>query len=76
MANYRPEAARRKFSSLTGYSFRVVALLLTNFHLPKSTLLMLVCVFGGMEQMMAAYRHAVEKWKKEVSFLQVMAMRC
>jgi len=44
-----------------GYRFKVVDVLLTNFHLPRSTLLMLVCAFGGMEQMLAAYRHAVEK---------------
>jgi S-adenosylmethionine:tRNA ribosyltransferase-isomerase len=43
-----------------GYRFRVVERLLTNFHLPRSTLLMLVSAFGGMELLRAAYRHAVE----------------
>jgi len=55
-----------------GYRFRVVDVLLTNFHLPKSTLLMLVCAFGGMEQMLAAYRHAVEKEYRFFSYGDAM----
>jgi S-adenosylmethionine:tRNA ribosyltransferase-isomerase len=44
---------------LPGYRFRVVERLLTNFHLPKSTLLMLVSAFGGMDNVRRAYRHAI-----------------
>lgn len=42
-----------------GYRFRAVDCLMTNFHLPKSTLFMLVCAFAGMERMKAAYGHAI-----------------
>lgn len=46
---------------LPGYRFRVVDALITNFHLPKSTLFMLVCAFAGKEQMLNAYREAVAR---------------
>ncbi|MGC2165947.1 MAG: tRNA preQ1(34) S-adenosylmethionine ribosyltransferase-isomerase QueA [Gallionella sp.] len=55
-----------------GYKFRVVDVLLTNFHLPRSTLLMLVCAFGGMGNMLAAYRHAVEREYRFFSYGDAM----
>jgi S-adenosylmethionine:tRNA ribosyltransferase-isomerase len=44
-----------------GFRFRVVNLLLTNFHLPRSTLFMLVAAFAGLERMKQAYAHAIGK---------------
>lgn len=55
-----------------GYRFKVVDVLLTNFHLPKSTLLMLVCAFGGMDAMLAAYSHAVEQQYRFFSYGDAM----
>ena len=55
-----------------GYSFKVVDALLTNFHLPESTLLMLVCAFGGYEPVMKAYRHAVENRYRFFSYGDAM----
>ena len=43
-----------------GYRFRAVDVLMTNFHLPRSTLFMLVSAFAGLETMRAAYAHAIE----------------
>jgi len=45
---------------LPGYRFRAVGVLMTNFHLPRSTLFMLVCAFAGTERMRAAYTHAID----------------
>ncbi len=55
-----------------GYRFRVVDALLTNFHLPESTLLMLVCAFAGQQRVMAAYRHAVQQRYRFFSYGDAM----
>jgi S-adenosylmethionine:tRNA ribosyltransferase-isomerase len=55
-----------------GYRFRVVERLLTNFHLPKSTLLMLVSAFGGMENIRRAYRHAISQRYRFFSYGDAM----
>lgn len=55
-----------------GYGFRVVDRLITNFHLPKSTLLMLVAAFAGMETMRAAYAHAISQRYRFFSYGDAM----
>lgn len=55
-----------------GYRFRIVDALLTNFHLPESTLLMLVCAFGGTEHVLCAYRHAVAQKYRFYSYGDAM----
>ncbi len=55
-----------------GYAFRVVDALITNFHLPESTLLMLVAAFAGREQVLAAYDHAVRQRYRFFSYGDAM----
>jgi S-adenosylmethionine:tRNA ribosyltransferase-isomerase len=55
----RPFEGETDMFILPGYRFRSVDALLTNFHLPRSSLLMLVAAFGGTDRILAAYRHAV-----------------
>jgi S-adenosylmethionine:tRNA ribosyltransferase-isomerase len=55
-----PHAGATNIFISPGFRFRVVNALLTNFHLPQSTLLMLVSAFAGRDNTLAAYRHAVE----------------
>ncbi len=58
-----------------GYRFRVVDRMITNFHLPRSTLLMLVSAFAGVETIRTAYRHAVEQRYRFYSYGDAMALR-
>ncbi|KWU28876.1 tRNA preQ1(34) S-adenosylmethionine ribosyltransferase-isomerase QueA [Burkholderia cenocepacia] len=57
-----------------GYRFRVVDRLVTNFHLPKSTLLMLVSAFAGVETIRAAYRHAIAERYRFFSYGDAMLL--
>jgi len=57
-----------------GFDFRVVDMLVTNFHLPKSTLLMLVSAFAGHEHMMALYRHAIAQRYRFFSYGDAMLL--
>jgi S-adenosylmethionine:tRNA ribosyltransferase-isomerase len=54
----RPFSGDTNLFITPGYRFKAVDLLLTNFHLPRSTLFMLVCAFAGLDRMKAAYEHA------------------
>ncbi len=68
-------AAEASLFIVPGFHFRVVDALLTNFHLPRSTLLALVCAFAGRENVLAAYRHAVEAGYRLYSYGDCMLIR-
>ncbi len=55
-----------------GYNFKIIDAIITNFHLPKSTLLMLISAFAGQERVMAAYREAVKERYRFFSFGDAM----
>jgi len=68
----RPYRGNTRLFICPGYRFRVVDAMITNFHLPESTLLMLVSAFGGFKQVMAAYRHAVRQSYRFFSYGDAM----
>ncbi|HDR8966531.1 S-adenosylmethionine:tRNA ribosyltransferase-isomerase [Burkholderia vietnamiensis] len=73
----RPLAATQDETDIfitPGYRFRVVDRLVTNFHLPKSTLLMLVSAFAGVETIRAAYRHAIDERYRFFSYGDAMLL--
>ena len=70
----RPGTAETSLFIHPPYEFKIVDRLITNFHLPRSTLLMLVCAFGGYERVMAAYREAVKAGYRFYSYGDAMAI--
>src|SRR5690606_16344467 len=71
----RSTEAQTRLLIQPGYRFRVVDQLLTNFHLPRSTLLALVSAFGGREAVLAAYRQAVQDRYRFFSYGDAMLLR-
>lgn len=70
----RAGAAETRLLIAPGYTFKVVDRLVTNFHLPRSTLLMLVAAFAGYDTMMAAYHHAVAERYRFYSYGDAMCI--
>jgi S-adenosylmethionine:tRNA ribosyltransferase-isomerase len=68
----QPYSGETRLFIRPGYQFTAIDALLTNFHLPESTLLMLVCAFGGYETLMSAYRHAVAQQYRFFSYGDAM----
>jgi S-adenosylmethionine:tRNA ribosyltransferase-isomerase len=71
----RPCAEETRILIQPGHQFRVVDALLTNFHLPRSTLLALVCAFGGIDRVLSAYRVAVKERYRFFSYGDAMFLR-
>ena len=70
-----PGRAEAEIFLFPGHNFRVVDKLLTNFHLPKSTLLALVSAFAGRGNILQAYRHAVAERYRFYSYGDCMLIR-
>jgi len=72
----QPFSGETRLFITPGYRFRAVDLLLTNFHLPRSTLYMLVCAFAGTAHMRAAYAHAIAQRYRFYSYGDAMLLKC
>ncbi|MBA2527792.1 MAG: tRNA preQ1(34) S-adenosylmethionine ribosyltransferase-isomerase QueA [Pyrinomonadaceae bacterium] len=69
-----PARSRADLTIVPGYKFRIIDALLTNFHLPGSSLLLLVCAFAGCKFVLQAYRHAVDRGYRFYSFGDCMLL--
>lgn len=59
-----------------GYKFKIIDMIITNFHLPKSTLFMLICAIAGTERMQAAYKHAMKEKYRFYSYGDSSIIKC
>lgn len=59
-----------------GYKFRIIDMIITNFHLPKSTLFMLICAIAGTERMKATYQHAIQEKYRFYSYGDSSILKC
>ncbi len=73
--NVRPGAGVSSLFIHPGYRFRVIDGMITNFHLPKSTLLMLVAAFAGYDHVLSAYRAAVQERYRFYSYGDAMLIQ-
>ena len=71
----RPGAGEARLFIYPGHAFRLVDALLTNFHLPRSSLLALVCAFAGRENVLRAYQHAIDSGYRFYSYGDCMLVR-
>ncbi|WP_372827052.1 tRNA preQ1(34) S-adenosylmethionine ribosyltransferase-isomerase QueA [Polaromonas sp.] len=74
-AKFGPDCNDTNIFITPGFEFQVVDMLLTNFHLPKSTLMMLVSAFAGYEHIMALYRHAITQRYRFFSYGDAMLLQ-
>ncbi len=72
---FKPKSGTTKIFIYPGYKFKAIDALLTNFHLPKSTLIMLVSALAGKENVLEAYKHAVEERYRFFSFGDCMFIK-
>jgi S-adenosylmethionine:tRNA ribosyltransferase-isomerase len=70
----KPHSGQTNIFLGPGHKFRIIGGLLTNFHLPQSTLLMLVCAFAAKDLVLAAYAHAVEQKYRFFSYGDCMLL--
>ena len=70
----QPFAGESRLFILPGYRIRSVDAMVTNFHLPESTLLMMVSAFAGQDRILAAYKHAIEQRYRFFSYGDAMLL--